>query len=520
MSRRGSAPAGFGSARGGVLAARAARATRDAHDTHGAPVTLLDHAGCYDALQARDARFDGRFFVGVSSTGIYCRPVCAVRLPRRENCSFFASAAAAEAGGYRPCLRCRPELAPGFAAIDAPAAIARRAASLIEDGSLADEGLEGLARRVGVTDRHLRRVFAAQFGVSPVQYAQTQRLLLAKRLLTDTTMPVTEVAMASGFSSLRRFNALFSQRYRMAPSRLRAQAPRDRADPAMRFELAYRPPFDWDWLLGFLAERVIAGVETVAARSYRRVVGLTVGGHTHAGWLEVRHRAARRTLEVRISPSLGRVIPQVLARVKCLFDTDCRPDEVARVLSTLAADAPGLRVPGAFDGFELAVRAILGQQVSVRAAHTLAGRIARTFGVPVDTGIDGLVCAFPTAQVLAATSVDEIASLGIIAQRARAIIALAHALADGDLRLESGADVERELQALNALAGVGDWTAQYIAMRALGWPDAFPAADLVVMKALGVKTAAQARDAAAAWRPWRAYAVMHLWRSQAQRARR
>ena len=492
---------------------------RESRETTDELALFLDHAGCYDALQARDARFDGRFFVGVSSTGIYCRPVCAVRLPKRENCSFFASAAAAEVGGYRPGLRCRPELAPGFAAIDAPAAIARRAASLIEDGSLGDEGLEGLAARVGVTDRHLRRVFASQFGVSPIQYAQTQRLLLAKRLLTDTAMPVTDVAMASGFSSLRRFNALFSERYRMAPTRLRAQACGEGADPAMRFELAYRPPLDWDWMLGFLAARTIAGVETVAARGYRRVVALSAGGDTHTGWVDVRHRAARRTLEVRISPTLGKVIPQVLARVKRLFDTDCRPDEVARVLGDLAAEAPGVRVPGAFEGFELAVRAILGQQVSVRAAHTLAGRVARRFGLPVDTGVAGLEYAFPTAQTMASCAVEDVASLGIIAQRARAIVGLARAVADGRLRLESGADVEREVQALTALAGVGDWTAQYIAMRALGWPDAFPAADLVVMKALGAKTAAQARAAAASWRPWRAYAVMHLWRAQARSPR-
>ncbi len=488
-----------------------AAATRSA----GPSTMLLDDTGCYDAMQARDARFDGRFFVGVSSTGIYCRPVCAVRLPRRENCSFFPSAAAAEARGYRPCLRCRPELAPGFAAIDAPAAIARRAASLIEDGSLGEEGLDSLARRVGVTDRHLRRVFAAQFGVSPVRYAQTQRLLLAKRLLTDTAMPVTEVAMASGFSSVRRFNALFAQRYRLPPTRLRAHAPREGAESAMRFELAYRPPLDWDWLLGFLSDRVIAGVETVGARGYRRVVALQAGERTHTGWLEVRHRAARRTLEVLISPGLGRVIPQVLARVKRLFDTDCRPDEVARVLGALAEPAPGLRVPGAFDGFELAVRAILGQQVSVRAAHTLAGRLAKRFGQAVDTGVQGLEHAFPTAGTLAGRGADEIAGLGIIAQRARAVVGLARAVEQGVLRLEPGADVQREVEAMTALAGVGDWTAQYVAMRALGWPDAFPAADLVVMRALGVKTAAQARAAAASWRPWRAYAVMQLWRSQA-----
>jgi len=482
---------------------------------------LLDHAGCYRALRARDSRFDGRFFVGVASTHIYCRPVCGVRLPRRENCSFFPSAAAAEAGGYRPCLRCRPELAPGFAVIDAPAAIARRAASLIDDGFLNEAGLEQLARRVGVTDRHLRRVFGDHFGVSPVQYAQTQRLLLAKRLLTDTALPVTEVAMASGFSSLRRFNALFGERYRLAPTRLREGARRGVAgasgdeEPVMRFELAYRPPLAWDALLDFLRARTISGVEAVDARGYRRVVSLRVGDATAAGWIEVRHRSARRTLEVRVASGLQRAVPQVLARVKRLFDVDGRPDEVARVLGPLASATPGLRVPGAFDGFELGVRAILGQQVSVRAAHTVAQRVARRFGAEAATGVPGLGIAFPSPSVIAAARVDELAALGIVAQRATAIRALATALCDGRISLEPGGDVERELEALRALPGIGDWTAQYIGMRALGWPDAFPAGDLVVMRALGAKTPAQARAAAQAWRPWRAYAVMHLWRGQA-----
>jgi len=485
---------------------------------------LLDPAGCYRALQARDARFDGRFFVGVASTGIYCRPVCAVRLPRRENCSFFPSAAAAEARGFRPCLRCRPELAPGFAAIDAPAAIARRAAGLIEDGFLGERDLEALAARVGVTDRHLRRVFREHFGVSPVQYAQTQRLLLAKRLLTDTAMPVTEVAMASGFSSLRRFNALFGERYRLAPTRLRkgaleggGAARRTHGAPEMRFELAYRPPLAWDALLEFLAARTIAGVEAVDAHAYRRVVALRIGTTCATGWIEVRNRPRRRTLDVRLSCGLQRAVPQVLARVKRLFDVDGRPDEVARTLGPLASATPGLRVPGAFDGFELGVRAILGQQVSVRAAHTIAGRLARRFGTAVDTGVPGLELAFPSADAIAAASVDEVASLGIVAQRAAALRALAEAVQRGRIALEPDGDVGGEIEALRALPGIGDWTAQYIGMRALGWPDAFPAGDLVVMKALGARTPAQAREAAAAWRPWRAYAVMHLWRAAAAR---
>jgi AraC family transcriptional regulator of adaptative response / DNA-3-methyladenine glycosylase II len=472
---------------------------------------LLDPRACYGALRARDARFDGRFFVGVSSTGIYCRPVCTVRAPRRENCSFFRSAAAAEAGGYRPCLRCRPELAPGFAAVDAPARLARRAASLIEENVPGESGLESLASRLGVTSRHLRRVFAAEFGVAPVQYAQTQRLLMAKRLLTDTAMPVTEVAMASGFASLRRFNALFRERYRMAPTRLRASAVETPPDAPMVFEVAFRPPYDWMRVAAFLGTRSIAGVESVSDGVYRRTVRVEGARGPVSGWIGVRPRLRRHTLEVTLSPGLASAVPQVLGRVRRLFDTGCRPEEVAAVLGELAQAAPGLRVPGAFDGFELAVRAILGQQVSVRAAHTLAGRIAARFGEPVATPHPALHRVFPTADAIAACDPAQVAALGVVRQRAAAIVSLARAIVDGRLVLDEGADVDATLAALQALPGIGAWTAQYVAMRALGWPDAFPATDLGVLKALGVRTAAQAQQAAQHWRPWRSYAVLHLW---------
>ena len=382
---------------------------------------------------------------------------------------------------------------------------------------MAEVHAPALARRLGVSDRHLRRVFGAEFGVSPVQYAQTQRLLLAKRLLTDTSIPVTEVALASGFASVRRFNALFGERYRMAPSRLRAApdagADAARAPSALRFELAYRPPYDWDGVLGFLAQRTVAGVESVTASAYRRVVRVDGPAGESVGWIEVEHRPRRRTLRVSLAPTLARVVPQVLARVKRVFDTDCRPDEIAAVLGEIAAGRAGVRVPGAFDGFEMAVRAILGQQVSVRAAHTLAGRIARRFGQPVETGIDGLDTAFPSAERIARLAVGDIASLGIVAQRARALLALAGAVAERRVVLEAGADVDATIATLNSLPGIGDWTAQYVAMRALSWPDAFPASDLGVLKALGVPGARRAQALSQRWRPWRAYAVMMLWRS-------
>ncbi|UCE31780.1 MAG: DNA-3-methyladenine glycosylase 2 [Burkholderiales bacterium] len=468
----------------------------------------------YRALSAHDERFDGRFFVGVRTTGIYCRPVCRVRLPRRANCSFFASAAAAERRGFRPCLRCRPELAPGTASVDASARLARSAAAAIEEGALEGAGLAGLAARLGVSDRHLRRVFVEAFGVAPIDYAQTQRLLLAKRLLTDTAMPILDVAFAAGFGSLRRLNAAFRERYRMSPGALR-RAAGGTALGEITVALAYRPPYDWAAMLGFLGRRAIAGVESVDQRSYRRTVVLDASdGRAASGWLQVTHDARRGRLQLAMSAALAPVIARVIGRAKRMFDLACQPDEVQAALGSLAAAHPGLRVPGAFDGFEIAARAVLGQQVSVAAARTLAGRLAGTFGAPVGTPWPTLAHAFPSAQQVAVLEPAAIAGLGVTAARARSIVALARACASGALVLEPGAPLAATLDALRELPGIGAWTAQYLAMRALGWPDAFPAADLGVRRALQVARPAQAEAAASAWRPWRAYAVMHFWQSE------
>ena len=481
------------------------------------PMTLDPHT-CYRALKSRDARFDGRFFVAVSSTRIYCRPVCTVKPPRRENCRFYPSAAAAESGGYRPCLRCRPELAPGNASVDAVSRLAQAAAGLIEDRSLEDGGLEAVAARLGITDRHLRRAFGAEFGVSPVEFAQTQRLLLAKRLLTDTALPVTEIAFASGFGSLRRFNALFKQRYRLQPGQLRrhmraAAAP---AGDALNFELSFRPPYDWPGVLAFLGARAVAGVEAVEDGRYRRCVRIAQEGKEHLGWVEVSLSAKKPALRVAVAASLARVLPPVLSRVKALMDLACNPAEVARALGELAKRSPGTRVPGAFDGFEVAVRAILGQQVTVAAARTVAGRFAEAFGDPVDTPFPALNRIFPAAERIAALPYGRIARLGMPAARARTVLALARAVAGGELDLVPNADIEATLDKLRVLPGVGEWTAQYIAMRSLAWPDAFPHTDLGVMKALGMKDAKRVLAAGEAWRPWRAYAVVHLWNSLAK----
>lgn len=475
----------------------------------------LDSHTCYRALRARDARFDGRFFVAVSSTRIYCRPVCTVKPPRRENCRFYPSAAAAEAGGYRPCLRCRPELAPGNASVDATTRVAQAAASLIEDRTLDEAGLDAVAARLGITDRHLRRAFGAEFGVSPVEYAQTQRLLLAKRLLTDTPLPVTEVAFASGFGSLRRFNALFRQRYRLQPSQLRRHTRGNGTgtDDALQFELSYRPPYDWPAASAFLGARAVAGVEAVEEGRYRRGARLQVDGKAHRGWIEISPSPKKPALRVAVSSSLAKALPPVLARVKALMDLSCSPAEVSAALGPLARRHPGLRLLGAFDGFEVAVRAIVGQQVTVAGARTVAGRFAAAFGEPLETPFRSITTLFPAAETIAGLADGKIARLGMPGARARSIIALARAVAEGRLDLAPSADVEATLDALRALPGVGEWTAQYIAMRALAWPDAFPHTDLGVMKALGETSARRVLAAGEAWRPWRAYAVMHLWQS-------
>ncbi len=474
---------------------------------------ILDPDSCYQAVKSHDARFDGRFFTGVTSTHIYCRPVCTARVPRRENCRFFSSAAAAEGAGFRPCLRCRPELAPGNASVDATQRLAQAAASLLEDGIATGNGLSHVAAQLGVSDRHLRRVFEAEFGVTPIAFAQTQRLLLAKRLLTDTSLPATQIAFASGFRSLRRFNALFKQRYRLVPTDLRKSAPRRAPQDYFSFELAYRPPLDWAHLMGFLARRSVALVEEVEHAIYRRTVRIIEGGVQHTGWIDVRLHKTKAVLSVRVAAPLAKVLPQVLARVKRVFDLSCQPGEIVAALGDWTQPYAGLRLPGAFDGFELAVRAVLGQQITVRAATTLAGRFADAFGEAVASPYPALQRVFPSAQTIAESSIDDIAKLGIIATRARTIRALAQGIATGALTLTPVAHVEETLAALKRIPGIGDWTAQYIAMRALAWPDAFPHTDYGVMKAMNETNPKRVLVKAEAWRPWRAYAVMHLWHS-------
>lgn len=479
---------------------------------------MTNDAALYSAYASRDPRFDGVFYIGVTSTRIYCRPVCTARTPKAGNCRFFHSAEAAEKASFRPCLRCRPELAPGTAPVDDAHRIAGMIVQRIDEGMLdGGAGLEHIAAQFGWSSRQIRRILQQELGVSPIELLQTRRLLLAKQLLTETALPITEIAFASGFASLRRFNDAFGSRYGMPPSRLRKAAEGTSVQAAsstsLTLQLIYRPPFDWAGILQFLRTRALKGVEMVEEHGYLRTVRL--GRHT--AWVRVRHAPERRALLVELPHSLTPVLPALLGRLRQVFDLSARPDVIAAqlmrdpLLEAAVSRNPGLRVPGAFGGLELAVRAILGQQISVAAATTLAGRLVEAFGESVATPHGGLTHLAPAPERLAAATVDEVASLGIVRTRARSIIALADAVASGRLGLEAGADPGATIEQLVALPGIGTWTAQYIAMRALRWPDAFPKEDVVLRNNLGGVSAVEAEEMSQAWRPWRSYATLHLW---------
>ncbi len=482
---------------------------------------MLNDGGLYAAFKAKDTRFDGRFFVGISSTGIYCRPVCRAKQPKAENCAFYKTAAEAEQAGYRPCLLCRPELAPGTSRTDATASLAYRAARMLEENCGNGGSLDELAGRLGCTDRHLRRAFAATYNVSPVQYLQTCRLLLAKNLLTDTDLSVLEVAMAAGFGSLRRFNDLFKGRYNLSPTALRKRTPEERKRGGdMTLALGYRPPYRWEELLSFLAGRAISGVEVVREGEYLRTAHLvTASGKRLFGWVRVGHRPEKNALAVAVSESLLPVLPQVLARIRRLFDLYCDPDAVYETLSSMNEVRPGLcipgtRLPGSFDAFEMAARAVLGQQITVKAAGTLAARIVGAYGTPVRTEIEGLTHVFPSPEDILALGEpieNRLGPLGVIAARARTIYELARAIVRKEVDFDLCAQPEEEMRKLTAIRGIGSWTAQYIAMRAMEWPDAFLETDAGVKKALAPHAPKELPKMAEAWRPWRSYATINLW---------
>jgi AraC family transcriptional regulator of adaptative response / DNA-3-methyladenine glycosylase II len=466
----------------------------------------------YEAVKARDTRFDGVFYVGVSTTGIYCRPVCTVRTPGRDRCTFYPNAASAEAAGYRPCLRCRPELAPGSAPIDSVSRVARLAIARIDAGALSDSGLESLAAEFNLSSRQLRRIIQREYGASPVELEQTRRLLLAKRLLTDTPMRIVDVAFASGFGSVRRFNHLFRTRYRLNPRSLRRR-PIDSIDGAVSLKLAYRPPLAWPALVNFLSTRGAPNTERVENGRYLRALRIGRRG----GWIAASPDPDRNLLRVDMSATLLPELPRVLAGVRHLFDLDANPAVIGehllrdRCLATRVRQSQGLRIPGSFDGFDLALRAVLGQQISVKSATTVYGRFVQKFGTLVKTPFEGLDRAAPRPEPIAEASLPQLISLGLTGQRAETIKHLATALADGEFELARGTDHEQARMGLRSIRGIGPWTIEYIAMRVLGDPDAFPAADLGLLRALNLRRASELASLAEAWRPWRAYAAVHLW---------
>ncbi len=480
----------------------------------------LDRDACYRALRARDARFDGRFFVAVRTTGIYCRPICPAPSARLENVVFFSSAAAAQEAGFRPCLRCRPECSPDVAAWRGTSNTVSRALALIADGGLdgGEAGVEGLAQRLGIGERQLRRLFHQHLGASPIAVAQTRRVLFAKQLIHETRMRMVDVALASGFGSLRRFNDTFRRLFGRPPSLLRRDTSAGaRVRSGITLTLSYAAPYDWPAMAAFLAARAIPGVEAVTAGRYRRTIEL--GGCQ--GTVEVAPVAARDALAATIRFSDVKALPAIVARLRRVFDLG---SDVAAIAAQLAEDPhlaplvaarPGLRVPGAWDGFEMAARAILGQQVTVAAARQLAGKLVAAHGTPLRPAADdaGLTTVFPRPERVAAA---DLTALGMPRARAAALSALGAAAAADPTLFQPEGDLEAAVTRLRALPGIGEWTAQYIALRALREPDAFPAADIGLLRAMtgkdGVRpTPAALLARAEAWRPWRAYAAQHLW---------
>jgi AraC family transcriptional regulator of adaptative response / DNA-3-methyladenine glycosylase II len=480
------------------------------------PQSPLDRRVCDRARATRDPRFDGLFFTAVTSTRIYCRPVCPAPTPKARNIRYYASAAAASSVGFRPCLRCRPEAAPGSPLHRAKSDLVAGALRLIEQGVLDETSLPELARRVGVGERHLRRLFADELGTSPLDVAATRRLLFAKKLLTETALPITAIAPAAGYASLRRFNAAFVETYGKAPRDIRRSQSRSATSDELALRLPFRPPYDFAHLLWFLEKRVIPGVEVVDGTTYRR--SFVAAGSP--GWLSIAPIDGEAALALRVHHAKPSALGEIVTRVRRMFDVDADPLAIHAhlrrdaLLKPLMKRWPGQRLPNAWDGFELAVRAILGQQVSVAAARTLAARIAAKHGTPYAEGESvGLSALFPEPEALVDAPLE---AIGIMRTRADAIRTLARAVAEGRVHFRTEQTLAAFEERLVALPGIGPWTAHYVAMRALGQPDAFPAADLILRRAAGRGEMLSTRATEAlseAWRPWRAYAVMLLWRS-------
>ncbi|MGH9743029.1 MAG: AlkA N-terminal domain-containing protein, partial [Candidatus Acidiferrum sp.] len=477
----------------------------------GMNVAKLDWQVCSRARLSRDPRFDGKFFIGVRGSGVYCRPICPAPTAKEKNVRYFATAAAAAEAGFRPCLRCRPECSPGTPAWMGTSNTVSRALRLIGESGLEDGGVETLAERLGIGGRHLRRLFLKHLGATPSAVARTRRLHFAKKLIDETSLPMSHIAIASGFGCVRRFNAAIQATYQRTPTHIRRIARQKERLPEDQylFRLGFRPPYDWEGMLRFLGPRAIPGVEVVEAGWYRRTIIL----NGEAGYFEVSLDASGLALSVRIQFGDSRALFFIVERIRRMFDLNADWQRIAARLQTDAAlawrvkESPGLRVPGSWEGFELAVRAILGQQVTVKGATTLAGRMVKEWGRPF-AGARGLTHLFPKAEVLAEA---KLMGIGLTAARAETIRGLARAVCDGRIHFEGIVETEAFLSELCEIPGIGKWTAQYVAMRAVGEPDALPTGDLGLAHALGMKNTREIEERSQAWRPWRAYAAMYLW---------
>lgn len=479
--------------------------------------------GLYSAFCAKDVRFDGRFYVGVTTSKIYCRPVCSAKMPKEENCVFFSSAAEAEQAGYRPCQLCRPELAPGAAMADGIDPIAVTAARMIEENCGNGESLEEIAEKKGFSSRHFRRFFKKEYNVTPVQYLQCCRLLLAKNLLTDTDLHITDIAMAAGYGSTRRFNDVFKEKYNITPTEYRRQISHISQKSAdITITLGYRPPYLWKEMLAFLKERAIPNVEAVIGNTYCRTVSMkNTKKLTLTGYVSVTDNCEKNALEVTVSETLLPVLPQIIGRVRNMFDLYCDPEMVYNALlplNEIKADIlkKGVRLPGCFEPFEMSVRAILGQQITVKAATTLSGRIAEKYGTPVNTPFEELTMVFPTAEEVARLDNIEkrFGEQGVITIRTRAINALAESVSCGEICFEKCNSPESEIKKLLSIKGIGNWTANYIAMRTMAWTDAFLETDIGIKNALPDSTSKELLKLSEQWRPWRSYAVISIWNSK------
>ena len=471
----------------------------------------LDWKTCSEARLSRDVRFDGKFFIGVLTSGVYCRPICPARTAQERNVRYFPTAAAAAEAGFRPCLRCRPECSPGTPAWMGTSNTVSRALRLIDESALEDGGIEALAERLGIGSRHLRRLFLTHLGATPSAVAQTRRLQFAKKLIDETKLAMSEIAFAAGFGSVRRFNAAILKTYSRTPRQIRrlAHLKETQAENTYLFRLRFRPPYQWEMLLQYLKLRAIPGVEQVEGNVYRRSIALA-GQH---GSFEMSLDATGAALLARIQFTDPRALFQIVERIRNMFDLNADWHAIAARLATDRAlgqrirKAPGLRVPGCWDGFELAVRAILGQQVTVKGATTLAGRLVRAFGVPL-TGVEGLTHLFPQPAALIEA---DLKSIGLPSARAETIRELARAVTTGTIRFDGVIDTAAFMDKLCEIPGIGRWTAQYVAMRALREPDGFPAGDLGLLRGLGFESERELEQRSEAWRPWRAYAAMYVW---------